>query len=222
MKLYRFFDQTRQKTNGRNTQKKYCLLTTSFGLLQLAIAVIFFTSCISSESSQKLQSETSQTKPSQKVVTLDKNFKIVSGQTVYVPIYSYIYHDNEKKILDLSVTLSIRNTDLTNPIIITSVRYYNSDGKLVKQYLEQPVQLEALASCDFFIDRTDRSGGLGANFVVEWVSEKEVSEPIVEAVMIATEFQQGVSFISPGKVIKSQKNNKTHLESRLLKTFNHF
>jgi len=45
--------------------------------------------------------------------------------------------------------LSIRNTDVTNSIIITS-SFYNSDGKLVKQYLERPIQLGALASQIFF------------------------------------------------------------------------
>ncbi|HEY9769068.1 MAG TPA: DUF3124 domain-containing protein [Coleofasciculaceae cyanobacterium] len=130
------------------------------------------------------------------------------GQTIYVPVYSHIYHDDRQRILDLAATLSIRNTDLTNSIIVTSVRYYDSNGKLIKQYLEQPVQLEALASYDFFVNRTDTNGGLGANFIVEWVAQTEVYEPIVEAVMIATEFQQGVSFVSPGKVIKSQNSYK--------------
>ncbi|RUR80197.1 DUF3124 domain-containing protein [Chlorogloeopsis fritschii PCC 9212] len=174
--------------------------------LYLAIAFIFLASCTSSEMSPKSQSAPTQAKSSPKVVTLDKNFKTAMGQTIYVPVYSYIYHDEQQRILNLAATLSIRNTDLNKPIIITSVRYYDSDGKLVKQYLEQPIQLNALASSDFFISRTDNSGGLGANFIVEWVAQTEVSEPIVEAVMIATEFQQGVSFISPGKVIKSQKN----------------
>lgn len=164
------------------------------------------TSCKSSESSSNLPSHSHQIQSSPKVVTLDKNFQIVMGQTIYVPVYSHIYHDNRQQILNLAATLSIRNTDLTNPIIITAVRYYNSDGKLVKQYLQQPIQLDALASSDFYISRSDTSGGLGANFIVEWVAQKTVSEPIVEAVMIATEFQQGVSFVSSGKVIKSRKN----------------
>ncbi len=175
----------------------------------LAIAFLFFTSCTSLESSPKANSKTTQANSSRLEVTLKKNFKIAMGQTIYVPVYSHIYHDDKQKILELAATLSIRNTDLTNPIIITDVRYYDSNGKLVQQYLQRPIQLAPLASDDFFVDRSDTSGGLGANFIVEWVSQTEISEPIVEAVMIATEFQQGVSFISPGKVIKSQKNNKS-------------
>ncbi|GAX44837.1 hypothetical protein NIES4075_58560 [Tolypothrix sp. NIES-4075] len=177
----------------------------------LAIAVIVLASCTSAEVPPKSQSDTTVPTPSQKVVTLDENFKIAMGQTIYVPVYSHIYHQDqqkEEKIFNLAATLSIRNTDLTKPIIITSVRYYDSNGKLVKQYLERPIELSAIASCDFVVNRTDTSGGLGANFIVEWVAQTKVSEPVVEAVMIGTDFQQGISFISPGRVIKSQSDRQ--------------
>ncbi|MBD0302236.1 MAG: DUF3124 domain-containing protein [Tolypothrix sp. T3-bin4] len=102
----------------------------------LAIAVIVLASCTSSKIQPKSQSNTEGVTPSQKVVTLDENFKIAMGQTIYVPVYSHIYHQDQQdqqKIFNLAATLSIRNTDLTKPIIITSVRYYDSNGKLVKQ-----------------------------------------------------------------------------------------
>ncbi|MEH2139013.1 DUF3124 domain-containing protein [Nostoc sp.] len=174
--------------------------------IYLAIAVIFLASCQSANIPSKSQPDATQATPVQKIVTLDKNFKIASGQTIYVPVYSHIYHHNRQEIFELAVTLSIRNTDLTNPIVITAVRYYNSEGKLVKQYLERPIQLDALASTDFFINRNDTSGGLGANFIVEWVAQTNISEPIVEAVMIGTDFQQGISFISPGRVITNKRS----------------
>lgn len=177
----------------------------------LAIAVIVLASCTSSKIQPKSQSNTEGVTRSQKVVTLDENFKIAMGQTIYVPVYSHIYHQDQQdqqKIFNLAATLSIRNTDLTKPIIITSVRYYDSNGKLVKQYLERPIQLSAIASTDYVVNKTDTSGGLGANFIVEWVAQTEVSEPVIEAVMIGTDFQQGISFISPGRVIKSQSDRK--------------
>ncbi|MEH2263234.1 DUF3124 domain-containing protein [Nostoc sp.] len=174
--------------------------------IYLPIAVIFLASCQSANIPSKSQPDATQATPVQKIVTLDKNFQIASGQTIYVPVYSHIYHHNRQEIFELAVTLSIRNTDLTNPIVITAVRYYNSEGKLVKQYLERPIQLDALASTDFFINRNDTSGGLGANFIVEWVSQTNISEPIVEAVMIGTDFQQGISFISPGRVITNKRS----------------
>jgi hypothetical protein len=174
------------------------------------VFIVFLASCTSAEVPPS-QSDTTVATPKPKVVTLDKNFKIAMGQTIYVPVYSHIYHQDqqkEEKIFNLAATLSIRNTDLTKPIIITSVRYYDSNGKLVKQYLERPIELGAIASTDFVVNKTDTSGGLGANFIVEWVAQTEVSQPIVEAVMIGTDFQQGISFISPGRVIKSQSDRQ--------------
>lgn len=88
------------------------------------------------------------------------------------------------------------------------MRYNNSAGLLVRHYLERPIQIAALASTNFVIDSSDTSGGLGANFIVEWVAQTEVSLPVVEAVMIGSSFQQGISWLSPGKVIKSQNNHQ--------------
>jgi hypothetical protein len=169
-----------------------------------ALAAIVLTSCTSSGIPPKSQSDPSRLK----VVSVDEKTKIVMGQTIYVPVYSHIYYQNHEKVLNLAATLSVRNTDLNNPMIITSVRYYDSNGKVVKQFLARPVQLGAMASTDFVVDSTDTSGGSGANFIVEWVAEKEIFEPVVEAVMIGTESNRGISFVSPGKVIKSQNNHK--------------
>ncbi|MBD1930002.1 DUF3124 domain-containing protein [Trichocoleus sp. FACHB-90] len=171
-----------------------------------AVAVIVLTSCTSQEKPSQSVADIDRVNPSVKVVTLDKNFKIVMGQTIYVPAYSYIYHYDRQETYNLTATLSIRNTDLTNQIVITSVRYNNSAGNLVRKYLERPTQLAALASTSFVVDSSDNSGGLGANFIVEWVAQTEVTQPIIEAIMIGSSLQQGISWISPGKVIKSQNN----------------
>lgn len=182
------------------------MLVKLYLLSYAAVAVIVLTSCTSQEKSSQSVADIDRVNPSVKVVTLDKNFKIVMGQTIYVPAYSYIYHYDRQETYNLTATLSIRNTDLTNPIIITSVRYNNSAGNLVRKYLERPTQLAALASTNFVVDSSDNSGGLGANFIVEWVAQTEVAQPIIEAIMIGSSLQQGISWISPGKVIKSQNN----------------
>ncbi|HEY9605581.1 MAG TPA: DUF3124 domain-containing protein [Allocoleopsis sp.] len=166
-----------------------------------AIFAIAFASCSAQTTSQRQQS---QIKPesSLKAVTLDKT-KVVMGQTVYVPVYSHIYYySSQNHVMNLSATLSIRNTDLANSIIITSVRYYDTDGQLIRQDIKSPVELKPLASTDFFIAAHDTSGGSGANFIVEWVAQKTVYEPVIEAVMISTSSNQGISFISPAKVLK--------------------
>lgn len=121
-----------------------------------------------------------------------------------MPVYAYIYTGEQNRTWDLTTTLSVRNTDQTHPIIIRSVDYFAGNGTLVRNYLEQPVELNPLAATEFVVAQADRSGGVGASFVVEWVAQTTVSAPVVEAVMINTLGNQGLSFVSPGRVIKSR------------------
>lgn len=125
---------------------------------------------------------------------------ITTGQTIFVPAYSEIPITRDRN-LDLAVTLAIHNTDFENPIVITSVRYFDTNGQLIREYLEQPQQLGALASTEYFVDANEQSGGIGTNFIVEWVAEQPVFEPAVEAVMLNTSNNQGISLTSPGRVI---------------------
>lgn len=136
-------------------------------------------------------------------VVLDTS-KVVAGQTIYIPVYPHIYTVDETRSINLTVTLSIRNTDRINAIIITSVKFYDTNGNLIRTDLENPTALPQLAATDFVVEQSDASGGVGANFIVEWVAETAVSPPIIEAVMIDTIGNQGISFISTGRVIQSR------------------
>jgi hypothetical protein len=127
---------------------------------------------------------------------------LLKGQTVYVPAYSHIYHGDREHPFYLTVTLSIRNTDPSNPIAISSVDYYDSDGKLLKRYVENEAKLGPMASTRYVVQESDKSGGSGANFVVKWKSDAKVTEPILEAIMISTSTQQGISFTSRGQAIE--------------------
>ena len=86
------------------------------------------------------------------------------GQKIYVPAYSYIFYQNQKRRYPLAVTLSIRNTDEQHPLKVTSARYVGSEGQVLKErYVETPIRLGPLASLEFFVDEQDKSGGLGAS-----------------------------------------------------------
>lgn len=124
------------------------------------------------------------------------------GQTIYVSVYSHIYSGDREHPFYLTATLSIRNTDPKKEIAILSVDYYDSGGKLLKQYLEKPVHLKPLASTRYVIKESDKSGGSGANFIVKWSAPEMVNAPIIESIMIGTKTQQGISFISRGRVIR--------------------
>ncbi len=126
------------------------------------------------------------------------------GQVIYVPVYSHIYIGNRERPFLLAVTLSIRNTDLNNPVVVKKATYYNSQGKLLEEYINTPVTLEKMSATRFVVHESDKSGGSGASFLVEWESEKPVSPPIIETVMIGAQTQQGISFTSRGQVIKEK------------------
>ena len=134
-----------------------------------------------------------------------EDIKLSSGQTVYVPIYSHIYSGVKGRPFDLAAILSIRNTNPNNSITLTSVKYYDSDGKLLKEYLSNPLQLNALVSTRYIITEGDKTGGSGANFIVVWKSDRKVNPPIIEGVMIGTHSGQGISFVSRGQVIKEDR-----------------
>jgi len=124
------------------------------------------------------------------------------GQLVYIPVYSHIYQQNRQKTFNLTTTLSIRNADPYRPFTITEVAYYDSKGKLIQQYVDSTEQISPLASTSYVIEEADLRGGVGANFLVRWHSQEPVYPPIIEAVNISTTQQQGISFLSVGRVLK--------------------
>jgi hypothetical protein len=85
------------------------------------------------------------------------------------------------------------------------VDYHGSNGKKLRPYLDAPTALTPLAAQYYVVNESDTSGGAGANFMVRWRSEKPVSPPIVETVMIGTRSQQGISFLSRGQVVQEAR-----------------
>jgi hypothetical protein len=123
------------------------------------------------------------------------------GQLIYVPAYSHIYSGDRERPFLLTVTLSIRNIDPVHPLRIVTVDYYETQGRLVRTYLDKPVLLKPLESLRYVIAEKDKSGGSGANFMVRWQADALMNPPIVEAIMIGTQAQQGVSFLSRGREV---------------------
>jgi hypothetical protein len=123
---------------------------------------------------------------------------ISAGQSVYVPAYSSIFHGDKQREFELSVTLSIRNTNSKNSILLSVVDYYDTKGKRIKVFIKEPQKISPLESRQFIISESDLSGGVGANFIVTWSSEKKVNPPLIESIMIGTKGQQGISFSMRG------------------------
>ena len=126
------------------------------------------------------------------------------GEVIYVPVYSHIVQAEKASRQRLSSTLAIHNADPQETIRITSVRYYDHAGTLLKEYLDVPRSLGPFASANFVVDITEDRGGVGANFIVEWRADSQVVSPIVEAIMTGGAGTQGLSFVTRGKVIQTR------------------
>lgn len=123
---------------------------------------------------------------------------------IYVSVYSSIYLglEGEPLMVNLAATVSVRNVSSTHPLVLTHARYYDSAGKVVRDYITTPGELGPMATVEYVVKRDDTVGGPGANFVIEWVGPADVDEPIVEAVMIGQSGHAGFSFISQGRQVQ--------------------
>lgn len=132
---------------------------------------------------------------------------LLSGQTLYLPVYSHVYHgdpgrDGKPAQTLVSTHVSIRNTDPQAPIRLISARYYDTAGKLVRAYLNAPVIIPPLGTHEIFVPRTDTAGGSGANFLIAWNAEAPANPPIVEALHADIREARTLMFITTGQAIK--------------------
>lgn len=127
----------------------------------------------------------------------------ISG-TTYVPVYSTLHLGvaNRAGTVDLGATISVRNVSTAHSITLDWVRYYDSFGKQLREYLDTPSTLPPMGSVEFVIQRSDTTGGPGANFLIRWHAAAVVDEPLVEAVMLGQSGNAGVSFVSRGRTLK--------------------
>lgn len=124
---------------------------------------------------------------------------------VYVPIYSDIYNQTRDSRTLLTATLSIRNTSIRDSLFISKIDYYNTEGDLVRSYLEQPIYLRPMESIDYVIEQQDNAGGSGANFLIDWYSKKPL-HPLFQAVMVGGLGAQAFSFTTDGIEVEHESN----------------
>lgn len=133
--------------------------------------------------------------------TLDRRVNTAIVDTllreVYVPIYSDIYNQTRDSRTLLTATLSIRNTSNRDSLFVSKIDYYNTQGDLVRSYINSPIYLKPMESIDYVIEQQDTSGGSGANFLIDWYSKKQLN-PLFQAVMVGGLGAQAFSFTTEG------------------------
>jgi hypothetical protein len=124
--------------------------------------------------------------------------RVAIRRTVYVAAYSTLRLGGGKGKVDLATTLSIHNTSEERPLILLRVDYFGTTGNLLHRYLSSPIAIRPFGSVETFVPAEDTRGGTGANFVVEWGADGQITEPLIEAVMLGTIGTSGYSFTSRG------------------------
>jgi hypothetical protein len=132
---------------------------------------------------------------------------LAKGQLVYLPVYSHVYYGSldrkgsPDKVL-LSALVSIRNADPRRPIRVTSARYYDTEGRMLREYVPSPRVVPPFGTLELFVERHDESGGSGANFAIAWDAEAPVNPPLIAAVHAALEGARSVLFTTSGTPIR--------------------
>lgn len=130
------------------------------------------------------------------------------GQTLYLPIYSHVWHGDLKDRgrplkSPFSALVSIRNTDLKNPVRVLSARYFDTGGKLLHEYLAAPKTIPPMGTYELYVERKEAAGGSGANFVISWEAATPTNLPVIEAVHADIQGNHTLSFVTTARPIRT-------------------
>lgn len=130
------------------------------------------------------------------------------GQTLYLPIYSHVWHGDLKDRgqplkSPFSALVSIRNTDLKNPIRVLSARYFDTGGKQLHEYISATKIVPPMGTFELYVERKEAAGGSGANFVISWEAATPTNLPVVEAVHADIQGNHTLSFITTARPIRT-------------------
>ncbi len=131
--------------------------------------------------------------------------KLVKGQTLYVPSQTSFMSGSHSgsHSFDAKPTVFFHNADQNNAINIVRIDFYNSDGKLVEKYLQQPLKINPNSATRIYVkERLPGEEGAGAHFIIQWQADQKVVEPLVETWFVGASGTRGYAYTSPAKVIQ--------------------
>lgn len=170
-----------------------CRPLNCFVIITLSSVLTLATSCESSQQPKEIKKENWKNR----AATLDKQDSLIQGRT-YLSVYPQIHSLSDKRMHDLTTTVSIRNTNEREEIYLEKAEYFNTKGQLVRTYFDFPVSLKPMETVEIILKKEDNEGGTGANFNFLWSVPQKATKPYFEAVMISTAGQQGISFVTTG------------------------
>ena len=173
-------------------------------LILVCLTLVILPSC---KEGKKHKSSSEKEQISFDVNSLQQDMTVIRelrGQLLYMPVYSNVPYQIDTMLFNMSAFVAIHNTDLSKNIMLTKVLYFDQDGNIVTDFLKKsPISINPLATKDFYIPYEDQSG-TGANFLIEWVSDLPVSEPLIESVTLCLKPNNTLAVTSQGKVLKEK------------------
>jgi|SRR5208337_568880 len=130
--------------------------------------------------------------------------ELLTGGTIYVPIYRTFYHSygSSKDAYGLTSTACLHNTDPKNAIVVYAIEHYDSNGKLLKKLIFEPITINPWSSKEITLLAPAQPVDFGANLIVRWKSDQPANSPLVEVLMVGQVLNRGVSFLTRGQEIK--------------------
>lgn len=125
---------------------------------------------------------------------------LVSGKT-YLSVYPLIYNVSEYRTSRPTSTVSLRNPNEADSLIVTSAKFFNTEGDPIRTYFDYPIYIAPMETVQIVIAQKDIEGGPGANFIFTWKIKEGINKPIFDAVMITTVGGLGWAFSTDGKEI---------------------
>ncbi len=165
-------------------------------ITMLIAVIISLQGCIKNE---KIETITP-TNWSRRTATITDIDSLEYGKS-YLSIYSQMYSESEHRTYNLTAMVSIRNTSDEDTIYISSTKYFDTNGELVKAYHDDAIFLAPMQTIEIVIEEQDITGGTGSNFLFEWYIPDGCPEPLFEGIMNSI-IARGMSFETTAKRIK--------------------
>ncbi|MCK8479878.1 DUF3124 domain-containing protein [Psychroserpens algicola] len=165
--------------------------------LSLLLCIVLISSCESTKDTDVFHSENW----NKRQIDLSSKDSLNYGKS-YLSIYSQIYSISQHKTHNLTAMASLRNVSDRDTIYLTSAKYYDTHGVLLRTYFDTPIFLAPLETTEIIIDELDIEGGTGSNFIFEWLIPEDSPEPLFEGIMNSTVGQQGLSFTTQAVRLK--------------------
>jgi hypothetical protein len=126
------------------------------------------------------------------------------GYAIYVPIYRSFYqiYGSTRDAYSLTSTVCLHNPDPKHAITVLGIDYFDSLGKLLNKFLDQPLTIKPWNSKEITIPPSTKSEDFGGNLIVRWKSDQPANPLIVEVLMTGQVLNRGVSFLTRGVEVK--------------------